>query len=84
MTITNFGDHYLIAIGGKEGNAGPSSAIFVYDTLSDNWTVIGRLRTARTSYFAVPLPRGRVMVVGGLVDGEGRNTATSVELLEVT
>lgn len=84
MTITNFGDHYLIAVGGKEGNAGPSSAIFVYDTLSDNWTKIGHLRTARTSCFAVPLPRGGVMVVGGLVDGEGRNTATSVELLEVT
>ena len=79
MTTVRFGDH-LLAVGGNEKSRSlPSSAVFVYDRMTDAWIEIGHLERPRSSCFAVSLPRNEVMVVGGLVDG---NKATnSIEFL---
>ena len=79
-TITSLGDH-LLAIGGKEENNSASSAIFVHDQMANTWIKIGQLATARSSCFAVSLPRDQLMVVGGLVDNEGKEATSSVEFL---
>ena len=80
MTITNLSD-YLLAVGGKKKNGSPSSAVFVYDEVTATWIEIGCLKIARSSCFAVSLSRNEVMVVGGLVDDEGKEATNSVEFL---
>lgn len=80
MTITSLSD-YLLAVGGKEKNGSPSSAVFVYDEVTATWIEIGHLEIPRSSCFAVSLSRNEVMVVGGLVDDEGKKPTASVEFL---
>ena len=80
MTITNLSD-YVLAVGGKKKNGSPSSAVFVYDEVTATWIEIGCLKIARSSCFAVSLSRNEVMVVGGLVDDEGKEATNSVEFL---
>ena len=80
MTITNLSD-YLLAVGGKEKNESPSSAVFVYDEVTVTWIEIGRLEIPRFSCFAISLSRNEVMVVGGLVDNGGKEATNSVEFL---
>ena len=80
MTITSLND-YLLAVGGKEENGSPSSTVYVYDEVTATWVEIGRLQIARSSCFAVSLSRNEVMVVGGLVDGGGKEATNSVEFL---
>ena len=80
MTITNL-SNYLVAVGGKEKSGLPSSAVFVYDEVTAIWIEIGHLEIPRYSCFAVSLPRNEVMVVGGLVDDEGKKATKSIEFL---
>ena len=80
MTITNLGD-YVLAVGGKKKNGAPSSAVYVYDRVTATWIEIGYLELPRSSCFAVSLSRDEVMVVGGLVDDDGKEATNSVEFL---
>ena len=86
MTITSLNDR-LLAVGGKKKCGSPTSAIFVYDDVKSTWHEIGDLKVARSSCFAVSLPRNEViMVVGGLVNESGAETTTcnKVEFLAIS
>ena len=56
----------LLAIGGSGLPNRPTTAIHMYDTTTDSWTVISHMSTARSSCFAAVLPDNQLMVVGGI------------------
>ena len=63
-TCVSFNGH-LLAIGGEDSNNNSTTAIHVYDPLSNSWKLTNHLLTGRTACFAVVLPNNQLMVVGG-------------------
>ena len=56
----------LVAVGGKTFDL-YSDAVYRYDSNSDSWNVIGRLRNRRSLCLAAIVPGNRLVVVGGLI-----------------
>ena len=63
----------LIAVGGKDSNDKPTTAIRRYNPSTNSWEVISHMATPRTRCLAAVLPDNQLMVVGGW-DGEDRKT----------
>ena len=55
----------LLAVGGKDSDNKPTTAIYVYNQATISWSVIGHMTTARVGPFAAVLPDNQLMVVGG-------------------
>ena len=73
----------LLAIGGKDSDNKPTSAIHMYDPSNNSWKIISHTITPprRKSYAAV-LPDNQIIVVGGLIDYLGIQTDT-VEIVAI-
>ena len=82
-TLASFGGH-LLAIGGDGSSWNHTTTyVYIYDSLTDSWHVISRMKNKRSWCLAVTLPEEQVIVVGGWADKDvfGGNI-DSVEILE--
>ena len=55
----------LLAIGGRDSDNKPTTAVCLYNPVNNSWQTISHLSTPRFLCFAVVLPNNRIMVVGG-------------------
>ena len=80
-TLASFGDH-LLAIGGNDGPfpLNPTANVYRYDSHTDSWHVISKMKNKRSRCLAVTLPEDKLIVVGG--DIAILNFTYSVEILE--
>ena len=72
----------LLAVGGKDSDSKPTTAVHVYDPSSNSWKVISHMATPRRCCYATVLPnRGnQLIVVGGYT---GRNFDTKTDAVEI-
>ena len=70
----------LLAIGGKDSDEKPTTAIHMYDPTTDSWVIISYMATPRRDCIAVILPKNQLIVVGGWTGGVETD---SVELATV-
>ena len=56
----------LLAVGGRDDRANPSSSIYLYQPDTRRWVKVGDLPTARYCCTCSVLPSGEVIVAGGL------------------
>jgi hypothetical protein len=59
----------LLAIGGKESEDKPSTAVHMYQPTTNSWEVISHMTTPRTLCFSAVLPDNQLMMVGGRTTG---------------
>ena len=71
-TATLLPNGKVLVAGGYDGNNGGIyfASAELYDPASGTWTATGSLATARSVYTATLLPNGKVLVAGGLGDGD--------------
>ena len=69
----------LLAIGGRDLEHRPSSAVHAYVPTNNSWEVISHMETPRYSCFAAILPDNQVMVIGGITD-KSRTKTDTVEM----
>ena len=69
----------LLAIGGKDSNEEPTSAIHMYSPTTDSWEVISYMGTPRWLCIAGVLPDNQLMVVGGFTGKSYKTETDSVE-----
>ena len=74
---------HLLAIGGMDSNMKPSSAIHLYNPVTDSWEVISHMGMPRYSCIAVVLPNNQLIVVGGCTSTSSLSVTDSVELATV-
>ena len=55
----------LVAVGGRNSDRTPLSAVHEFDAASNSWHIIGRMQTARYGCLLAVLPGDRVLIVGG-------------------
>ena len=67
----------LLAIGGTDSYETPTSAVHMYNPITDSWEVISHMGTPRKSCVAAVFRNNQLMVVGGYVTTFG--TTNSVE-----
>ena len=82
-TLVSFsGD--LLAIGGEDGSGYPTSDVYRYDSRTDSWNVVSRMKNKRPRCLAVTLPGDRIIVVGGATSTSVPyvTESDSVEILE--
>ena len=82
-TLVSFsGD--LLAIGGEDGSGCPTSDVYRYDSRTDSWNVVSRMKNKRPRCLAVTLPGDRIIVVGGATSTSVPyvTESDSVEILE--
>ena len=58
----------LLAIGGRDSDKKPTTAVYMYNPSTNSWNVISHMTTARITPFAAVLPENQLMVVGGVID----------------
>ena len=56
----------LLAIGGKDSDRKPTSAVHMYNPATDSWEVISHMENPRCNCIAAVLPDNQLMVVGGV------------------
>ena len=78
-TLASFGGH-LLAIGGDNDSRNPTTDIYRYDSHTDSWDVISKMKNKRSWCLAVTLPEDRLIAVGGHT--HRNNKTDSVEVLE--
>jgi hypothetical protein len=67
----------LLAIGGRESDGKPISAVYMYCASTNSWKVISHMITPRRKPYATVLPDTQVLiVVGGLISSPGIQTDT--------
>ena len=54
----------LVAIGGRDSGGDATTAVHMYDPVTDSWKVISHMLTPRIKCFAAVLPDNKLMVVG--------------------
>ena len=59
----------LLAIGGKNSEDKPTTAVHMYQPTTDSWEVISHMTTPRSRCLSAVLPDNQLMVVGGLISG---------------
>lgn len=69
----------LVAIGGKDSELRPTSAVQVYVPISNSWEIISHMGTPRYSCFATVLTNNQLMVIGGVTD-KSRTITDTVEM----
>ena len=67
----------LLAVGGRDSDNKPTTAVFMYNRDTNSWNVISHMTTARRQPFAVVLPNNQVMVVGGQTKIDNRWTISN-------
>ena len=56
---------HILAVGGRDSDRKPTSAIHKYDPVKDSWIVVSHMTTARFDSLVAVLPGDRLMVVSG-------------------
>ena len=82
-TLASFGGH-LLAIGGDD-SWNPTTDVYRYDSHTDSWHVINRMKNKRSQCLAVTLPEDQLIIVGGKEHNRifrGHTYTDSVEILE--
>ena len=69
----------LLAVGGRDSEHRPSTAVHAYVSASNSWEVISHMETPRYNSFAAILPDNQVMVIGGITD-KSRTKTDTVEM----
>ena len=57
----------LLAVGGRDSDGKPTTAIHKYDPVKNSWTVISHMATPRYSSLVAVLPGDKLMVVGSYI-----------------
>ena len=55
----------LLAIGGKDSDKKPTTAIHMYNQTANSWEVVSHMRTPWWNCIAAVLPKNQLMVIGG-------------------
>ena len=55
----------LLAIGGREDSGKPTTAVHMYNSITNSWEIISHMTTVRYRCFTAVLPSNQLMVVGG-------------------
>jgi endoglucanase len=63
------GDGRVLVAGGEDGSGEATASAEIYDPVSNAWTVVAPMGSARVFAAAAPLSGDRVLVAGGEVDG---------------
>ena len=63
-TLVSFGGH-LLAIGGKDDSWIPTTHVYIYDSHTDSWHVINKMKNKKFRCLAVTFREGQLIVVGG-------------------
>ena len=66
----------LLAIGGKDSEHNPTTAVHAYVPTTDSWEIISHMSTPRHSCFAMVLSDNQLLVVGGVIDRVQTKTDT--------
>jgi N-acetylneuraminic acid mutarotase len=69
----------LLAIGGRDSDKLPTSAVHMYNPTTDSWAVISHMGTPRYYCIAAVLPNNQLMVVGEDFFGTNSVEFTSVQ-----
>ena len=72
----------LLAIGGKDSDEKPTTAIHMYTPTTDSWKVISHMKAPRCDYIAAVLPNNQLMVVGGYTTGEYQTDSVEYATVE--
>ena len=56
----------LLAIGGRDSDSKPTTAVYMYNPSTNTWNVISHMTTARISPFAAVLPDNQLKVLVGV------------------
>jgi hypothetical protein len=74
----------LLAIGGRDPNYKPTSAVHMYNPTTDSWEVISHMGTPRYNCIAAFIPNNQLMVIGGLNSGTANDsTMHSIEFASI-
>ena len=73
---------FIFAVGGKDDSDLPSSAVYVFSAINDQWEKISDMKYARSSCFAISLPKNEIMVVGG-INKQIEPEKTTIRLIEI-
>ena len=66
----------LLAIGGRDSDNKPTTAVHMYKSTTNSWEAISHMTTPRYSCFAAVLPDNQLMIVGGITDKSQTKTDT--------
>ena len=55
----------LLAVGGIDSDKNPTTAVYLYNQVTNSWNVISHMTTARMNCYAAVLPDNQLMIVGG-------------------
>ena len=66
----------LLAIGGKESNSKPTSAIHTYCACTNSWKVVSHMVTPRRKPYAAILHDNQLLIIGGFIGYPGIQTDT--------
>ena len=82
-TLVSFGGH-LLAVGGRDDSDNSTSHVYRYNSTTDSWTLVTRMKKKRYRCLAVTLPDDQLIVVGGLANfvGHRYSPTQSVEILQ--
>ena len=68
-TCKSFRDGLLLATGGRMDSGRATTAVYMYDSISNSWEIISHMTIGRYQCFTAILPDNQLMVVGGNTDG---------------
>ena len=63
-TLASLGGH-LLAVGGRDDSGMTTTDVYRYDSVTDSWNVVSKMKNRRSHCFGVTLPHDRLLVVGG-------------------
>jgi N-acetylneuraminic acid mutarotase len=64
----------LLAIGGKDSEDKPTTAIHMYQPTTNSWEIISHMNIPRSGCLSAVLPNDQLMIVGGWISGHRRAT----------
>ena len=73
----------LLAIGGKDSDKEPTTAIHMYNRTANSWEVVSHMRTPRWNCIAAVLSMNQLMVIGGSTVGFAAIATDSTEFATV-
>ena len=65
----SFRGSLLLATGGRMDSGKATTAVYMYDSITNTWEIISHMTTGRFQCFTAVLPGNQLMAVGGNTDG---------------
>ena len=73
----------LLAIGGKDSDKKPTTAVHMYNPAADSWEITSHMLTPRWNCIATVLPNNKLMVIGGSTVGFAAIATDSIEVATI-